>query len=66
MHQQVLPDRGSKRFVAELEVGERIDTDFLLQRCELRTGRTGNATAVHLHYEIMVSGRAYNPLTVGD
>lgn len=43
MHQQVLPDRGSKRFVAELEVGERIDTDFLLQRCELRTGRTGNA-----------------------
>lgn len=28
------------------------------------TGRTGNASAVHLHYEIIVDGRAVNPLIV--
>ncbi|MEZ5891569.1 MAG: M23 family metallopeptidase [Parvularculaceae bacterium] len=31
-----------------------------------RTGKTGNATAVHLHYEILVGGRAHNPLTIGQ
>lgn len=30
-----------------------------------RTGDTGNATAVHLHYEIIVNGKRHNPLTVG-
>lgn len=30
------------------------------------TGRTGNATAVHLHYEIIVDGKPRNPLTVGN
>lgn len=30
-----------------------------------RTGATGNATAVHLHYEILIDGRPVNPLTVG-
>lgn len=30
------------------------------------TGRTGNATAVHLHYEIIANGRPRNPLTFGD
>ena len=30
-----------------------------------RTGRTGNATAIHLHYEILVNGKPKNPLTVG-
>ena len=30
------------------------------------TGRTGNATAVHLHYEIITNGRPRNPLTVGN
>ncbi|MBB5520010.1 M23 family metallopeptidase [Amphiplicatus metriothermophilus] len=30
-----------------------------------RTGRTGNATAVHLHYEVLIDGKALNPLTVG-
>ena len=30
------------------------------------TGDTGNATAVHLHYEIISGGRARNPLTIGQ
>ena len=30
-----------------------------------RTGATGNASAVHLHYEIMIDGKRHNPLTVG-
>lgn len=30
------------------------------------TGKTGNATGIHLHYEILVDGKALNPLTVGD
>ena len=29
------------------------------------TGDSGNATAVHLHYEILVNGRARDPLAVG-
>lgn len=40
---------------AHVRRGERIGT----------TGRTGNATAVHLHYEIRVGGAPQNPLTVG-
>jgi murein DD-endopeptidase MepM/ murein hydrolase activator NlpD len=31
-----------------------------------RTGRSGNATAVHLHYEVRVDGRPLDPLRVGD
>lgn len=31
-----------------------------------RTGKSGNATAVHLHYEILIDGRAVDPLTAGD
>lgn len=31
-----------------------------------RTGDTGNATAVHLHYEVMIDGKRHNPLTIGD
>ena len=30
-----------------------------------KTGRTGNATAVHLHYEILLRGRPVDPLTAG-
>ena len=29
------------------------------------TGATGNAKAVHLHYEIIVGGKARNPLNIG-
>ncbi len=29
------------------------------------TGESGNATAVHLHYEVLVDGRPRNPMTVG-
>lgn len=29
------------------------------------TGATGNATAVHLHYEILVRGRPINPISAG-
>ena len=31
-----------------------------------RTGDSGNATAVHLHYEVLVRGRPVDPLTAGD
>lgn len=31
-----------------------------------RTGRSGNATAVHLHYEILIDGRPVDPLRAGD
>jgi 3'-5' exoribonuclease len=45
VHQQVLPGSGSsgaaKRFVADLTVGERVETDFLLRRCDLRTRQNG-------------------------
>jgi 3'-5' exoribonuclease len=45
VHQQELPGSGSsgaaKRFVADLTVGERVETDFLLRRCDLRTRQNG-------------------------
>ena len=43
MEQPVLPTSAAKRFVSELGVGERVDTNFLMRRCDLRTGRTGQA-----------------------
>ncbi len=30
-----------------------------------QSGKTGNATAVHLHYEVIIDGDRVNPLTVG-
>lgn len=36
-----LPGSSDKRFVAELRVGEQVDTDFLLRRCDLRTRKNG-------------------------
>jgi len=31
-----------------------------------RSGRSGNASAVHLHYEILIEGRPVDPLKAGD
>jgi len=42
--QPVLPgSSGDKRFVADLGIGERVDTDFLLRRCDVRTRQSGDA-----------------------
>lgn len=30
------------------------------------TGESGNATAIHLHYEVLVHGKRRNPLTIGS
>lgn len=44
-----------------LSVGDRVSRGALIGR----TGDSGNATAVHLHYEILVNGRRRDPLSVG-
>lgn len=44
-----------------LRPGDRVRKGMLIGY----TGDTGNATAVHLHYEILVNDRARDPLTVG-
>jgi len=50
------------RYAAGLNPGDRVARgDYIWE-----TGRTGNATAVHLHYEIIANGRPRNPLTFGD
>ena len=50
------------RYAPDLRPGKRVARgDYIGD-----TGRTGNATAVHLHYEIISNGRPRNPLTVGD
>jgi len=41
-----------------LRIGLRIEVGDVIGR----TGSSGNATAIHLHYEIRVHGRSYNPL----
>jgi 3'-5' exoribonuclease len=41
VHQPVLPDSEAKRYVVDLRVGERVDTTFLLRRCDLRTRQGG-------------------------
>lgn len=46
--------RAAVRTGAKVRAGELIG----------ETGRTGNATAVHLHYEILVDGRPLDPLRV--
>jgi murein DD-endopeptidase MepM/ murein hydrolase activator NlpD len=45
-----------------LRKGQRVREGDLIGR----TGSTGNATAVHLHYEVLVDGAAQNPLTIGS
>ena len=46
----------------ELREGERVSAGQPIAR----TGRTGNATAVHLHYEILVDGRPLDPVRAGN
>ncbi len=41
MRQPALPGAAAKRYVAELAIGERVDTTFLLRRCDLRTRQSG-------------------------
>ncbi|MEM8935117.1 MAG: M23 family metallopeptidase, partial [Pseudomonadota bacterium] len=49
-------------YAAGLKVGDRIWRGEIIGR----TGESGNATAVHLHYEIIVDGAARDPLSVGS
>lgn len=42
--------------------GVKIGTSVRAGRKLGETGRTGNATAIHLHYEILVDGKPINPL----
>ncbi|MEM9706544.1 MAG: M23 family metallopeptidase [Pseudomonadota bacterium] len=46
------------RFEPKLRVGDRV----LLGQRIARSGKTGNATGIHLHYEIRVNDKAINPL----
>jgi len=41
VQQSVLPGSVAKRYVAELEIGECLDSTFLLRRCDLRTRQNG-------------------------
>jgi 3'-5' exoribonuclease len=45
-HQPTLPTDSGKRFVAELSVGERVRSIFLLTRCDVRTRQSGDAYLV--------------------
>ncbi|MEL6113178.1 MAG: M23 family metallopeptidase [Pseudomonadota bacterium] len=45
-----------------LRVGQSVQQGAALGK----TGRTGNATAVHLHYEVLINGRQRNPLLLGQ
>jgi len=45
-------------YAPHIREGMRVKAGTLLGR----TGKSGNATAVHLHYEILVKGKAINPL----
>lgn len=46
----------------ELRTGARVRAGAPIAR----TGKSGNATAVHLHYEILIDGRPLDPLRAGD
>ncbi|MEM9616846.1 MAG: M23 family metallopeptidase [Pseudomonadota bacterium] len=50
------------RYAAGLRPGDRVSRGDYIGH----TGDTGNATAVHLHYEIIAGERARNPLTFGQ
>jgi murein DD-endopeptidase MepM/ murein hydrolase activator NlpD len=47
--------------IIEVSEGQRVNIGQMIGR----TGDSGNATAVHLHYEIRIDGRTVNPLTIG-
>ena len=49
------------RYASGLRTGDRVVQGQHIGN----TGETGNATAVHLHYEVWVNGKAKNPLTMG-
>ncbi len=49
------------RYASSLRPGDRVVQGQHIGN----TGETGNATAVHLHYEVWVNGKAKNPLTMG-
>jgi 3'-5' exoribonuclease len=44
--QQILPAGNNKRFVADLTVGERVRSIFLLTRCDVRTRQSGDSYLV--------------------
>ncbi len=48
-------------YAAKLHTGHKVRQGDLIGR----TGKTGNATGVILHYEIIVDGQPRDPLTVG-
>ena len=49
-------------FARGLKPGQRLRAGDVIGQ----TGETGNASAVHLHYEILVNGEQRNPLRIGN
>lgn len=49
-------------YASEMHVGHEVRRGDVIGR----TGKTGNAEAVILHYEIIVDGEPRDPTTVGD
>lgn len=51
--------------LSDLAPGVRPGATIVAGNAVGRTGRSGNATAVHLHYEIKIDGRPVDPLKAG-
>jgi len=49
-------------YAKDLTVGARVRRGAFLGK----TGASGNATAVHLHYEIILDGKRRDPLAIGE
>jgi len=61
--------RGVRTLYAHLSSiapGLRTGTTIRAGEAIARTGKSGNASAVHLHYEILIDGGAVDPLAAGD